>query len=118
LCDQAQGPLVRDLSGLKEQLTKYWSDFPDQKSCAENLKWRGFLRGRIENIEMADVSWCSTAVLLKWPKVFDVLNREPGEQREKKTNSNQVSRAHQGSPRVHLEVVDAQRLAHLAHLNR
>jgi hypothetical protein len=39
---------------------------PSENFSAEKLKWRGFLRSRIETIEMAEVFGCSELKFLKW----------------------------------------------------
>jgi hypothetical protein len=41
------------------------------KTRFEMLEWRGFLRGRVENIEMAEDFGGFVSKILEWPKVFE-----------------------------------------------
>jgi hypothetical protein len=47
---------------------------PIQIFQRKNLKWRAFLRSRIEIFEMAEGFWLFPAEILKWPKINDVPN--------------------------------------------
>jgi len=50
----------------------------DRNFDSEKLKWRGFLRSRIETIEMAEAFDCSGSKSLKWPKVLRGQWKGPG----------------------------------------